>query len=449
MGTDPMAFQDEVGVNRRRNRRRIRMGVLGFMLVVVTLVGWGFESFQEGERYSTADAREAMNNQTTSEVEYFRLDFDNRHELPSTVPQPITEREDITEVRAPTDGSGDDSRLGEENTPGTGEHSSPSYAPVPEAPTVQSERKSRQNAELTPSEFAGRLAGPTSQTLVPDLAEEDAEPFSNPYVSSPMLPDEMFDTVLLIGADAGGKLADSIILVLFPEDGSSPALLSIPRDLYLPNPCTQDYRRVNANLWGCGGGVSGPELLGVVIEDFTGVAVDHYVRIDFEGFTEVVDGFGGVEICFDHPTLDQKAQLDIAESGCRMADGHTALAFARSRNARQLVDGEWRSAWSSDTIRQKHQRELLLQMAGRLRDSSLIDLVSSFQTLSHTFRLDSGWSIAEAVGLAWRYHDLDLSLVTQLRVAVDGYQTPLGELVGVPKRLFNEILSEWWAPAAS
>ena len=282
----------------------------------------------------------------------------------------------------------------------------------------------------------------------PDTVEATQEdPLSVPEAHSPRLPDGMFDAVVLIGADASGYLADSIILALFPEGGSPPALVSIPRDLYLYNFCSDDYRRVNANLGGCPGYANGAELLSLAIEEFTGVRVDHYVRVDFDGFVELVDGLGGVEVCFEHPTYDEKAALDIPEPSCRN-DGATALAYARSRNAQQLVDGEWQRAWSSDFSRQQHQRELLLKLAGRLRSASLGTLLTSFQNLSHTFRMDSGWSVAEAVEWVWRYSDFEPSLVTQLSIPVEDYRTTEGAQVLLPTVTFNELLSRWWGPAA-
>ena len=423
------------------------MGVIGSLLVVSTLVSFGLETFTESERYSTLEARETMAGQTTVEVEVARTHFDNRRQLVSTIPPPLPQGDEPGQVGSDAKGSSVNGFVGngvytEQTVDGPARH----HSSVPETSQSPSRQAETRGVEDTPPEFMHSAVEPGLQSQ--EVAEEEPEPFSNPHVTSPALPDEMFDSVLLIGADASGKLADTIMLGLFPGDGSPPALVSIPRDLYLPNPCTKDYRRVNANLWGCRGGVSGPELLGVVIEDFTGVKVDHYVRIEFEGFVELVEEMGGVEICFEHPTFDEKAGLDIAEGGCRMVDGETALAYARSRNARQLVDGEWRRAWTSDTTRQQHQRELVLELADRLRESSPAELISSFQALSHTFRLDSGWSVAEAVGWVWKYHDVDLSVVTQLRVGVEGYETSFGELVTVPTRPFNKILSEWWEPAA-
>lgn len=277
-------------------------------------------------------------------------------------------------------------------------------------------------------------------------AGEASERVTIPNVRSPELPDSMFDAVMLIGADASGFLADSIILLLFPEGGAAPAMVSIPRDLYIYNLCTEDYQRVNANLGGCPGYANGPELLALAIQEFTGVEMDHYVRVDFDGFVELIDGLGGVSICLQYPTYDEKAGLDVREPTCHV-DGRTALAYARSRNATQLIEGEWRQAWTSDFARQDHQRELLLQLAGQMRDSSLGTLLSTFQGLSHTVRLDRGWSLAEAVQWVWRYRGFDPSQVAQIRIPVEDYRTPEGAQVLLPTRSFNNVLSGWWGPA--
>lgn len=359
---------------------------------MLTLLVLLFQSFKDDEPHDPAQARIELEERTPEEVGESRDMVEELEETLTTEPEP----EEPSEVQDPEE-------------------------LVQEAPPIQE-----------PEE-------------VSDTVEAE-DPISIPDAHSPALPDEMFDAVMLVGADASGYLADSIILALFPEDGSEPALVSIPRDLYLYNFCSEDYRRVNANLGGCTGYANGPELLSLAIEEFTGVEVDHYVRVNFEGFVELVDGLGGVQICFEYPTYDEKAGLDIPEPTCR-TDGATALAYARSRNASQLVDGEWRQAWSSDFSRQQHQRELLLKLAGQLRSSSLAALASSLQSLSHTFRLDRGWSIAEAVDWLWRYRSLDPSQVRQLRIPVMDYRTPEGAQVLLPTETFNTVLSRWWGPA--
>lgn len=285
----------------------------------------------------------------------------------------------------------------------------------------------------------------TAATTLPP-SDEAPIPDSIANSHSPELPDRMFDAVVLIGADASGFLADSIILLLFPEGGSAPAMVSIPRDLYLYNLCSEDYRRVNANLGGCPGYANGSELLALALHEFTGVEVDHYVRVDFDGFVELIDGLGGVGICIEHPTHDEKAGLDVPAPTCHL-DGRTALAYARSRNATQLIEGEWRQAWSSDFARQEHQRELLLALARQTQSASFGTILSTLQGLSHTVRLDSAWSLPEAVEWVWRYRDFDPSEVTQFTIPVEDYRTPEGAQVLIPARSFNDVLSRWWGPA--
>ena len=383
---------------RRRTQRRIWLAVLAVFVVGLSLVGLrlylGFKSAADIP-FSPPDASVALEERTSVEV------AEGLEEIASQGAEPVEDPppEEVT--------PGDEAPL----------------EPVEEQPTLE------------PAE---------------DVEEEPEEAAPGPvaYARSPTkLPDRMFDTVLLMGADATGYLADSIILALFPDGGAAPAMVSIPRDLYLYNFCSEDYRRVNANLGGCTGYANGPELLALTIEDFTGVAVDHFARIDFEGFVELVNGLGGVDICFEYPTRDEKAMLDIAEPGC-YSDGATALAYARSRNAEQLVDGEWQRAWGSDFARQRHQRELLLKLAGGLRDSSRVDLLLTLQDLSHTLRLDQGWSVSEAVDWALRYRQMAPSQVAQLSIPVEDYRTLAGAQVLVPTLAFREVLSQWWAPAA-
>ena len=376
---------------------------MGVLLVVVTLGIMFFRSFKEEVPHDPGKARTELGSRTPDEVDESRENVD---ELEETF-NPDSPRDEATSEAV--------------TLPGTEE-------------------------VIPPDSEAEVLSGSEAEMMLDSESEVPEDPIHIPDAHGPELPDEMFNAVVLIGADASGYLADSIILALFPQGGSAPALVSIPRDLYLYNFCSEDYRRVNANLGGCTGYANGPELLALTIEEFTGVKVDHYVRIDFDGFVELVDGLGGIEICFEYPTYDERAELDIPEPTCH-ADGATSLAYARSRDARQLVDGEWQRAWASDFSRQEHQRELLVKLAGRLQRSSFVDLLSSLRNLSHTFRLDSGWSVTEAVEWVWRYRDLDPSQVAQLKIPVEDYRTPSGAQVLLPTRSFNEVLSRWWGPA--
>lgn len=305
---------------------------------------------------------------------------------------------------------------------------------------------------------ARRLADELAATEEALLAEElalaaaedriiDAADETNPFATSPPLPDEMFDAFLLIGADASGFLADAIILVLEPTDGSRPMMVSLPRDLYVPNPCSGTYTRINANLNGCPGVAGGSTMLSWAVEDFTGIEVDRFAKVDFEGFADVIDAIGGIDLCFEHPTRDIKADLDVP-AGCQRADGETALAWVRSRRTEQLVNGEWVSTGASDFTRQRRQQDVLFLVASRLnRFSSIGSFRQVAQSVSDSVRLDNGTSFGEAIVLAWEHRGMRSGDVQRLSVPVENYRTSQGAAVLVPTESFNAVLSAAY-PAA-
>ena len=273
-------------------------------------------------------------------------------------------------------------------------------------------------------------------------------PFQLASIGSPMLPDEMFTSVLLIGSDASGALADAIILVLLPEDGSPPVMASLPRDLWLPNRCTGGFTRINATLNGCGDAASGPELLALTVADFTGVEVDHYARVTFSGFANVIDWMGGISVCVDAPTRDIKAHLDIP-AGCQTVGGQTALAWVRSRTTEQLIGDEWKLVASSDFSRQAHQQDVLLQLGRKLAAyRSPTSLAEALERLSSAVRLDEGWGLAEIAELGFRYRDLDTDEITRIRLTAQDYRTSGGAWVLLPVEQFNTTLAEVYPPAA-
>ena len=289
------------------------------------------------------------------------------------------------------------------------------------------------------------------QDLIGDLVAENVQaPFVVPNTISPALPDEMFTSILLIGNDESGFLADTIIFVLLPSDGSAPMMVSLPRDLYLTNRCTQGYSRINSALGGCSGVASGAELMSLTVQDFTGIEVDHFARVNFGGFASVVDQLGGTSVCVgDRPIRDEKSGLNL-DAGCHTADGQTTLAWVRSRNPEfQNEDGTWVKPGGSDFDRQRKQQDTLFQLADRLGSASSIGSLSSIISgLASVVRTDSGWSVAQMAELGFRYRGINSSSVNRLSIPIQNYRTSGGAQVLIPAKTFNEVLSATYATAA-
>ncbi len=123
-----------------------------------------------------------------------------------------------------------------------------------------------------------------------------------------------------------GKRTDSIILVHVSQSGGKPALISIPRDSYVPIP-GHESNKINAAF-----AFGGAKLLTETVEQATGLHLDGYVEIGFGGFASVVDSLGGVEVCVPFDMKDQDAAIDL-KKGCQTLDGATSLGYVRARKS--------------------------------------------------------------------------------------------------------------------
>ena len=131
--------------------------------------------------------------------------------------------------------------------------------------------------------------------------------------------------------DVLGKRTDSIILVHVPSGDGKPALISLPRDSYVPVP-GHGHNKINAAY-----ALGGPKLLVETIEGVTGVRVDGYVEIGFGGFSSVVDSLDGVDICVKRAMDDPRAGINL-KPGCQTLNGPKALGYVRARYSDPLGD---------------------------------------------------------------------------------------------------------------
>jgi LCP family protein required for cell wall assembly len=262
-------------------------------------------------------------------------------------------------------------------------------------------------------------------------------------VTAPLRAEGDFLSMLIVGTDLSEELADVIVLVIVPANGDEPVMVSLPRDLYLPNRCSQSYARLNSTLAGCGDEITGASLLALTVEDFTGIPVDHFALFTFEGFERIIDQVGGVEICVEYPVRDAKAELDLP-AGCTQADGAQALSWVRSRRTQELVDGRWRTMEDvSDLTRNERQQEVILEMFDKLaRFSSVNELNATVRRLTSAFELDDQLGISDAINLAWDLRGIDPATVVTLEMPVTDRVTDAGAQVLVPALSFDQVLAD-------
>ena len=123
---------------------------------------------------------------------------------------------------------------------------------------------------------------------------------------------------------AAGRRADTMMLLHIPRGTGKPTLVSLPRDSYVPIPGRGRDKLNAAYAFG------GPELLARTVEQVTGIRLDRYMEVGFDGFASVVESVGGVEVCVDKAMRDPMAGLNV-RAGCQVLDSRQALAYVRTR----------------------------------------------------------------------------------------------------------------------
>jgi LCP family protein required for cell wall assembly len=124
--------------------------------------------------------------------------------------------------------------------------------------------------------------------------------------------------------------SDTMLLVRLNPESHKTSLLTIPRDTQVEIPGL-GTNKINAANW-----KGGPELAAeVVSQTLNGVAVDRYVRISTDAFTDLVDVVGGVEIFvpqrMQYDDNTQKLHIDL-QPGLQTLNGQQAEGFVRFRH---------------------------------------------------------------------------------------------------------------------
>ena len=166
----------------------------------------------------------------------------------------------------------------------------------------------------------------------------------NPQAPAPALSDRV--TVLMMGVDnrPGQTVArtDTIMLLTVDPKTGSAGMLSFPRDMLVPVEALNDTVKINTiHVFGevrnyPGGG---PAMLKDTISELIGYPIDYYVRVNFDGFREIVDLIGGVDIQVARDIRDDKFPDEnygydplYIPAGLQHMDGALALKYARVRH---------------------------------------------------------------------------------------------------------------------
>lgn len=208
--------------------------------------------------------------------------------------------------------------------------------------------------------------GDTTKIIYTQTKEVKAEKKAGSNLKEPF-------TILLMGVDSeqedvrtASYNGDSLMLITFNPKTLSSTILSIPRDTYVPIACMKNQRKnkITHAAW------QGESCMINTIQNFTGITIDYYVKINFKGVVKLVDSLGGIEVDVPLGFCEQDSDrnfgnLQCVEAGHQVLNGEQALAWARHR----------KSAGFDDFVRGQNQQLVVKGILNQLKNVRSLDTV--------------------------------------------------------------------------
>ncbi|WP_182876962.1 LCP family protein [Microbispora sp. H10670] len=192
--------------------------------------------------------------------------------------------------------------------------------------------------------------------------------------------------VLLVGSDtrAGdnkrygqhlvndGERTDTIMLLHVSPNRDAATLLSFPRDsmVLIPACYSRNKTLIPAHTGMINSAFSDGGMICTrrTIESLTNIRIDHFMKVDFTGFKNIVNALGGIQICLPQAVNDKSSKLTLP-AGKQVVMGEAALGYVRLRH---IGDG-------SDISRIKRQQVFISQVVKKATSSALLRDVGKLQ----------------------------------------------------------------------
>ena len=205
-----------------------------------------------------------------------------------------------------------------------------------------------------------------------------------------------YTNMLVVGLDTrkndqGLLNTDTIALISYNHETEETMLLSIPRDFYSAKYVT----RINAiYAFTKEKDKTDPfKYLKDEVSSITGQEIHYFTTVQFDSFTQVINEFGGIEICpeeaftaqypndYPKPGESQWLFYDF-KKGCQSVTGEKALIYARFRYV-----SKGPSSLASDFSRARRQQEVIEAMKDRAlaQDMSITDRATTYWKIIQNF----------------------------------------------------------------
>jgi LCP family protein required for cell wall assembly len=246
-----------------------------------------------------------------------------------------------------------------------------------------------------------------------------------------------------------GARSDTVMVAHIPADRKRVVVTSFPRDLEIDRPDCQRWdpaqnKNTDEKVPGqkiaklnTAYAVGGPSCVTKVIQQITGLRINHFVGIDFNGFKEMVDAVHGVTVHNERPIDDSVLGKVLLETGDVTISGDQALNFVRARH----VKGDP----TSDYGRIKRQQEFIGALLKKVMSSEVVldpGKLSDFITAFAKATFGDNLGVKQMMTLAQSMKGLDQSKISFLTVPTTGEANSRGNEVLVrskTKALFDAL----------
>ncbi len=222
-------------------------------------------------------------------------------------------------------------------------------------------------------------------------------------------------------AQVYGVRTDTIMLVQIVPKTGRVKLLSIPRDLLVEiEPGVED--RINAAY-----AYGGIEQTVSALQSYTKVPIDRYAIVDFEGFEDIINAMGKVEVDVE----GEFPQNWHMEEGLQTLDGHHALLFAR-----------YRGTPGGDLDRIERQQQLVAALRSEALDwDTITELPEMMRVMNENVETNLGFQEALSLGRVLISQGRNAQMTA---VKLDGtpHTLPNGTQVLIPNGSTNHAILE-------
>ncbi len=197
-------------------------------------------------------------------------------------------------------------------------------------------------------------------------------------------------TILLLGVDSETEdisktsgLGDTIMLITFNPTTLNATVFSIPRDTYVPISCFGNYK--NKITHAASGGDS---CMITTVENFTGIDIDYYAKINFKGLIKLVDTLGGIDVDVPYAFCESSENRNFIDTiyvdkGWQHLDGRQALALSRNRKTISWCGTYWNQGTRNDFVRGQNQQLVVNAIINKAKEiKSINKLYEVLDTIS-------------------------------------------------------------------